>query len=69
MDNLIEFKEGESNFSKPGEGEMGEVWEHKSCARTWEPSYGAENIFAKKILGRNLPGLGFPIITLWDGAL
>ena len=47
MDNLIEFKEGESIFSKPGEGGMGDVWEQK-VAQGHGTSYGAEFFLEKK---------------------
>ncbi len=50
MDNLIEFKEGESIFSKPGEGGMGEVWEQKVVQGSGT-AYGGE-IFLQKNAGK-----------------
>ena len=47
MDNIVEFKEGESIFSIPGEGGMGEVWEQKVTQGTGE-AYGAEIFIQKK---------------------
>ena len=50
MNNLIEFKEGESIFSKPSEGGMGEVWEQK-VVQGEGLAYGAE-LFLQKNTGK-----------------
>ncbi len=50
MQNLIELKEGETIFSAPGEGSMGEVWEQKVVqGKGW--SYGTE-LLLRKDLGK-----------------
>ncbi len=50
MKNLLEFKDGESIFSKPGQGGMGETWEEKVTQGSGY-SYGAE-IFLQKNYGK-----------------
>ncbi len=50
MNNLIEFKDGESIFSSPGEGGMGEVWENK-VSQGYGNSYGFE-LFIQKNYGK-----------------
>ncbi len=50
MKNLLEFKDGESIFSNPGQGGMGEVWEAKVTQGNGY-SYGAE-LFVQKNYGK-----------------
>lgn len=50
MDNLLEFKDGESIFSMPGQGGMGESWESKVTQGSGY-AYGAE-LFLQKNQGK-----------------